>query len=178
MTTSIFDYFEQFKNKYDNKNNYSYTKGILLDNLDSEISSIKSNNYNLIKDLHQLSLKKNTKQSNDKKLVFDGDYFKLTIYQYNNKTQNDLKNDINLNMINKHYLFYNNNGFNSGIVGTILNLDVPENQLGDFIKQHDIKNFFKSNEIYSFQFTEKFHPIIKIDDLNEKQKINVLLQLL
>jgi len=177
MTTSIFDYFEQYKKIYDNKNSFSFTKGKLLDNLDSEISSIKSNNYNLIKDLDKLSLKKNTKESNDKKLVFDGDYFKLTVYQYN-ENENDLENHINLNMINKHYLFYNNNGFNSGIVGTILNLDASENQLRDFINGNDIKNFFKPNKIYSFQFTEKFHPIIKIDDLNEKDKINVLLQLL
>ena len=177
MTTSIFDYFEQYKKIYDNKNTFSFTKGKLLDNLDSEISSIKSNNYKLIKDLNKLSLKKNTKQSNDEKLVFDGDYFKLTVYQYN-KNENDLGNHINLNMINKHYLFYNNNGFNSGIVGTILNLDASQNQLEDFINEHNIKNFFESNKIYSFQFTEKFHPIIKIDDLNEKEKINVFLQLL
>ena len=177
MTTSIFDYFEQYKKIYDNKNTFSFTKGKLLDNLDSEISSIKSNNYKLIKDLNKLSLKKNTKQSNDKKLVFDGDYFKLTVYQYN-KNENDLGNHINLNMINKHYLFYNNNGFNSGIVGTILNLDASQNQLEDFINEHNIKNFFESNKIYSFQFTEKFHPIIKIDDLNQKEKINVFLQLL
>merc|ERR1711868_317825 len=73
-------YFEEFKKFYDNK--ISFTKGILIDNLDSEINLIKTNDLKLIENLHDLNLKKNMKESNKNKLVFDGDYFKLSIFEY------------------------------------------------------------------------------------------------
>ena len=71
-------------------------------------------------------------------------------------------------MINKHYLFYNNNYFNSGIIGTILNLDSTGNDLYKFEKENNLNNFFKKNKTYSIQITEKFHNIVNINDLNEK----------
>merc|ERR1712227_168619 len=110
-----------------NKN--SFTKGILVDNIDNEINLIKTSDSNLINDLNKLNLKL-VKKDNDK-VIFEGNYFILTIYEYNGN-YNDFQNKVNLNMINKHYLFYNNNGFNSGIIGTILNLDVSGKKLDDF----------------------------------------------
>ena len=173
--TSIFDYFEEFKKFYDNK--ISFTKGILIDNLDSEINLIKTNDLKLIENLHDLNLKKNLKESNKNKLVFDGDYFKLSIFEYD-ENYNSYNNPINLNMINKYYLFYNNNGFNSGIAGIILNLDVPEIKLNKFKETFKINDFFVKNKMYSFQFTEKFHDTVLFEDLNDKDKINVFIQLL
>ena len=47
--TTIFNYFEEFKDYY---NNNSFTKGILLNNLDNEINFIKNRNLELLEDLH------------------------------------------------------------------------------------------------------------------------------
>ena len=171
--TTIFNYFQEFKDIYNNNN--SFTKGILIDNIDKEINLIKNRNIKLIEDLHKLDLKLIKKTNN--KLIFEGNFFILSIYEYENDF-NDYENEINLNMINKHYLFYNNNGFNSGIVGTILNLDSSGNDLYKFEKENNLNNYFKKNKTYSIQITEKFHNIVNFSDLNDEDKKNVFIQLL
>ena len=170
---TIFDYIEQLKKIYDNKN--SFTKGILIDNIDNEINFIKTNNTKLIEDLNKLDL--TLIKKNSEKIIFDGKYFKLTIYEYEGNN-NDYENVVNLNMINKHYLHYNNNGFNSGIVGTALNLDVSGKSLSEFKKDNNIEDFIKNDKMYSVQITEKFHKTVDFNKLNRKDKINIFIQLL
>ena len=170
--TTIFNYFEEFKDYY---NNNSFTKGILLNNLDNEINFIKNRNLELLEDLHKLNL--NLVKQTKKKIIFEGNFFILTIYEYENDF-NDYENEINLNMINKHYLFYNNNGFNSGVIGTILNIDATGKDLEKFRKENNINNFFKENKTYSIQITEKFHNVVNINDLNKNEKKNIFIQLL
>ena len=129
----------------------------------------------LLEDLHKLNL--NLVKQTKKKIIFEGNFFILTIYEYENDF-NDYENEINLNMINKHYLFYNNNGFNSGVIGTILNIDATGKDLEKFRKENNINNFFKENKTYSIQITEKFHNIVNINDLNKNEKKNIFIQLL
>ena len=171
--TTIFNYFQEFKDIY--TNNSSFTKGILIDNIDKEINLIKNRNVKLIEDLHKLDLKLIEKNNN--KLKFEGNFFILTIFEYENDF-NDYENEVNLNMINKHYLFYNNNGFNSGIVGTILNIDSSGSDLHKFEKENNLEDYFKKNKTYSIQITEKFHSLVNINDLNDEDKKNVFIQLL
>ena len=172
-TATIFDYIEGLKKFYDDKN--SFTKGILIDNINNEIKLIKTSDSTLANDLHKLDLKLIKKYEN--KIIFNGNYFTLTIQEYNGN-YNEFSNNINLNMINKHYLFYNNHGFNSGIIGTALNLDVPGKKLYDFKKSNNIKNFIKDDKMYSIQITENFHKTVDINKLDKNDKINVFIQLL